>query len=107
MAAREAELDEEIDVDEELLEDQAPGNSSNVMLIAADSYENLSIDNLEIEELQRKKKSHIHEIVRQGSVDCDSSSGGESVAHVNNVDVNDRVVPTSSDESGDQADVRI
>lgn len=108
MAAKEAEQTLKVtseENDEVWREDLVPGDCHNSMLIATDSFENLSTDEFEIEKTPVKKRSHIHEIVRQ--VSKDDSSGGEQTKGLNHVGANgETATPSASeDSSGEQSDV--
>ena len=106
MAAKEAEqVVTNQEHDEEWHEDLVPGDCHNSMLIATDSFENLSTDEFEIDKSLLKKRSHIHEIVRQTSKD--DSSSGEQTGLLNHVGANgDGATPSASeDSSGEQSDV--
>ncbi|KAL3851627.1 hypothetical protein ACJMK2_015360 [Sinanodonta woodiana] len=64
----EAEQSQLLDPDrEELIENNAPGDSKNSMLIASDSFENIDIDCVEEFEIRKHKGGLIHEIVKQTS----------------------------------------
>ncbi|WAR25300.1 MON1A-like protein [Mya arenaria] len=104
MAAKEAEQTEIEVENEELQEDIAPGDCGSAMLIASDSFDSLVGNDYETELAIKKKKSHINEIVRQGSFEQEDSCGEQ--ADVNHIGpYGDATTPSASEESsGEQSD---
>ena len=91
---------------EELLEDQAPGDCAKPMFIVSPSFENLLISSTEDEEPEQMRKSQINDIVRHTSQDNeDDSSSAENIIVVNHRETNHTGDASAGEDSGDQSDV--
>ena len=103
MAAKEAEQVFPVTENEELREDEAPGDCANSMLIVSDSFENLNIEDDESEVPIKRHKSVINDIVRQTSLDGDSSSAENVEFTVG--ETNHTGDFSNEEDSGEQSDV--
>ena len=108
MAAKEAEQGAINDENEELLEDQAPGDSASSMLIVSDSFENLLANNIEGEDTIALHKSQISDIVRHTSQDNeDGDDSSADIIEINFTEANHTGDTSTGEDSGEQSDVRL
>ena len=108
MAAKEAEQSAINDENEELLEDQAPGDSASSMLIVSDSFENLLANNIEEDDPIALHKSQISDIVRHASQENDDGDDSSAdIIEVNFKETNHAGDASTGEDSGEQSDVRL
>ena len=114
MAAKEAEqvLSEKENTNcgeenEELIEDQAPGDCAKPMFIVSPSFENLLMGHTVEDDPEQLSKSQINDIVRHTSQDNEDgdSSSAENII-VNHGNANNLEDASAGEDSGEQSDVR-
>ena len=105
MAAREAEQTVGDGENEDLLEDQAPGDSANSMLIVSNSFDNLLVNDIEEEDSIALHKSQISDIVRHVSQEREDDSSSVENIEVNHKDINHAGDISTGEDSGEQSDV--
>ena len=106
MAAKEAEQGAINDENEDLLEDQAPGDSASSMLIVSDSFDNLLSDNIEEDDIIALHKSQISDIVRHTSQDHeDGDDSSADQIEINFKETNHIGDTSAGEDSGEQSDV--